>query len=199
MNSPAQRRKQDSRERLLAAAADKFSSNGYFTTSVEDIAAAAGVSRMTFYRHYSDKADLAVELFNREFEETKARYFRIAEDDFRDVSVVRAWITDVFEKDRARRGLMAVFSQARADQPGFASKAQHMIEDLIAGLGEGIPAFRMKRSTTAGRRRWLQAWLLLYEILDQSNHAALESGVATDPLIPDILAERFVSFVNQNS
>jgi hypothetical protein len=39
-------------------------------------------------------------------------------------------------------------------------------------------------------------WLLIYEVLDQGNHAARESGVATDPLMTNILADRFLGFVN---
>jgi hypothetical protein len=37
--------------------------------------------------------------------------------------------------------------------------------------------------------------LLLYEILDLSNHAALDSGIATNPLAIEILTDRFLAFV----
>jgi hypothetical protein len=40
----------------------------------------------------------------------------------------------------------------------------------------------------------LEAWLLIYEILDQSNHAARGAGVSADPLIIDILTDRFLRF-----
>ncbi len=68
-----QRRKQDSRERLLAAAMTRFCDRGYLAVSVEDIASAAGVSRMTFYRHFSSKADIAVDLFKIAAEEAMPR------------------------------------------------------------------------------------------------------------------------------
>ena len=58
-----QRRKQDSRERLLAAAMTQFCDQSYLAVSVEDIASAAGVSRVTFYRHFNNKADIAADLF----------------------------------------------------------------------------------------------------------------------------------------
>ena len=46
------------REQLLARATDVFANAGYASTSLEDIATAAGVTRMILYRHFESKADL---------------------------------------------------------------------------------------------------------------------------------------------
>ncbi len=46
------------RERLLRAAADVFAERGYDGTRVADIAAAAGVSNGALYSHFSSKAEL---------------------------------------------------------------------------------------------------------------------------------------------
>jgi AcrR family transcriptional regulator len=48
------------RERLLAAAADVFAERGYDGTRVADIAAAAGVSNGALYAHFASKAELLV-------------------------------------------------------------------------------------------------------------------------------------------
>jgi AcrR family transcriptional regulator len=48
----------DTRERLLAAAADVFAERGYDGTRVADIAAAAGVSNGALYAHFDSKAEL---------------------------------------------------------------------------------------------------------------------------------------------
>ena len=50
----------ETRERLLAAAADVFAERGYDGTRVADIAAAAGVSNGALYAHFPSKADLLV-------------------------------------------------------------------------------------------------------------------------------------------
>lgn len=49
---------EQTRERLLQAAADVFARRGYEGTRVADIAAAAGVSNGALYAHFSSKADL---------------------------------------------------------------------------------------------------------------------------------------------
>jgi AcrR family transcriptional regulator len=50
----------DTRERLLAAAADVFAERGYDGTRVADIAGAAGVSNGALYAHFDSKAELLV-------------------------------------------------------------------------------------------------------------------------------------------
>jgi AcrR family transcriptional regulator len=49
------------RERLVLAAADLFTEQGYDETTVAQIAERAGVTRSTFFRHFSDKREA---LFN---------------------------------------------------------------------------------------------------------------------------------------
>ncbi len=80
-NEPAQRRPEEKRARLLAAARTIFGQIGY-GASVHQICRAAGVGIGTFYHHFPDKADLM-------------RYLMSQEHDFR----VRAF--DAIPADRA--------------------------------------------------------------------------------------------------
>jgi len=188
-------RKADSRERLLTAAVEQFSRAGYAPVSVDDVASAAGVSRMTFYRHFRGKADLATALFDRNVGEAGPDLLRVREIDWRSRSAVRGWLESLFAVDHANRLLLRVFVEAAAVEPDFTRQAHAQISAWIGDLGEAIPAFALDASSARDRRRWLEAWLLVYEILDQSNHAALDSGIASDPLMLDILADRFLAFV----
>lgn len=190
------RRRTDSRERLLAAAAQLFLEHGYINVSVDDIARTAAVSRMTFYRQFTDKVDLSVALFQREVAKARPRFMTITQVDCRDPAEVKRWLSEQFQSDHDNRGLLKVFSQATAEGAGFTEKAQAMIADYIEELGQSIEAFHLDPHQPQQRRRWLHAWLLIYEILDQSNHAALNSGIANDPLVIDILADRFLAFVS---
>jgi AcrR family transcriptional regulator len=48
------------RERLVVAAVDLFTEQGYDATTVTQIAERAGLTRSTFFRHFSDKRELLV-------------------------------------------------------------------------------------------------------------------------------------------
>jgi AcrR family transcriptional regulator len=53
------------REQILASATQAFAKTGFTATSLEDIAAKAGVSRMILYRHFESKADLYIAVLDR--------------------------------------------------------------------------------------------------------------------------------------
>jgi TetR/AcrR family transcriptional regulator, transcriptional repressor for nem operon len=50
----------NSRNRLLAATIDLVRANGYAATRVEDVCAAAGVTKGSFFHHFASKEDLAI-------------------------------------------------------------------------------------------------------------------------------------------
>jgi AcrR family transcriptional regulator len=194
----SRRRGEESRDLLRSAAIELFCSKGYHAVSVDDIASAAGVSRVTFYRHFRSRADLLGDIFERAGAAAMPYLTRIRDHDFNDPTVVRDWLAEVFQQDRSNRQMLQVFSQALKIDKEFLEGAQKLLFELIEELGRKIPAFAVDPDGGPGqRRRWLEAWLLLYDILDQSNQAALDVGAASDPLMLDILADRFVGFVER--
>lgn len=57
--APARRlRRAERREQILAAATQAFARAGFAATSLDDIAAEAGISRVILYRHFESKTDL---------------------------------------------------------------------------------------------------------------------------------------------
>lgn len=55
------RRREQTRTEIAAAAVDLFRANGFDATTMDDVARAAGVSRRTAYRHFPAKDDLVFE------------------------------------------------------------------------------------------------------------------------------------------
>src|SRR5450755_2985969 len=50
----------DARQRLVGAALDLFTEQGYDNTTVAQIAERAGLTKSTFFRHFPDKRDVLV-------------------------------------------------------------------------------------------------------------------------------------------
>jgi AcrR family transcriptional regulator len=58
-------RRAERREQLLAAATQAFARTGFAATSLDDIATAAGISRVLLYRHFDSKTDLSRAVLDR--------------------------------------------------------------------------------------------------------------------------------------
>jgi len=54
----SEKRKEETREKIISAACELFSKYGYHNTQVMDIVKAVGMSAGTFYNHYKDKRDI---------------------------------------------------------------------------------------------------------------------------------------------
>lgn len=53
------------KEKLLAAAAAEFNARGFHGTNTNQIARAAGFAPQTFYRHYADKTEIFIRVYER--------------------------------------------------------------------------------------------------------------------------------------
>lgn len=70
----------DRRERILAAARELFSGNGYKTTSIQQIADTCKISKGAFYLHFRSKDQLLLALIERMEEESFARIENLRRD-----------------------------------------------------------------------------------------------------------------------
>lgn len=68
-------------QNLLKTARALFLRYGIKRVTVEEICETAGVSKMTFYKHFENKIDLALFILNKEFEEGLNRYKGIMDRD----------------------------------------------------------------------------------------------------------------------
>jgi AcrR family transcriptional regulator len=107
------------REQLLSAATRAFARSGFAATSIDDIAAEAGVTAVILYRHFDSKADLYRAVLDR----VSARLAStVGTDDFTDAANA------------------ALVEAARADPDGFR---------LLFRYAAREPEFRDRIDTTA--------------------------------------------------
>jgi AcrR family transcriptional regulator len=84
--------KQYTRRRLIAAACEVFEEKGYQAATVDDIAAAAGAARATFYLHFTGKADLVAVLADDIWENTRERFAAFGELPDWSHATLREWL-----------------------------------------------------------------------------------------------------------
>lgn len=130
----AERRKAESRQRLLQAARRLFTEHGYHATRPQDIARAAGVGHGTFYLHFADKQACFLAFANEASAEL--------------ASFVRQRLTGAEDIDARVRGVLRGVLDYADRNPGVLKAA---ITDLSMITPEAAPG-----STLADR--WAADW-----------------------------------------
>lgn len=175
-----ERKKAQTRQRLQEQALRLFVERGYEATTVEQIAAAAGVSHMTFFRYFPTKEDavlsdsydpmLVAAIRNRPRTEDPVTRIRAA---------VREGLAAIYTADRdallvrVRLSLRTPALRARLGDNQFATR------DLLAGaLADGDPTFATR---------------VLASACLAALTTALEEWVATDGTaeLPDLIDDAF--------
>lgn len=90
----------NARERILRAASDLMLARGLRKVTMEEIAAAIGISKKTLYQEYSGKADLVRALAQREFDTWEARRRQLARDHPEVVDLLHALARETVDTHR---------------------------------------------------------------------------------------------------
>jgi AcrR family transcriptional regulator len=130
-----QERKQETRERLIAAAWRLFGERGVVSVRTLEIARAAGVAHGSFFVHFPTREDLIVHLINRFAEQVVGEVDRLARSGASIVSVLRAHVDGL----RAGEGFYTWLIRethllpppARAALIGVQSAVAHHLEEVL--------------------------------------------------------------------
>jgi AcrR family transcriptional regulator len=129
------------KEDILAASATLFGAHGYYSVGMEDIAAAAGVSRATLYRHFGTKVAILTELTRRAVTEgtaLAADLERRARHD-NNSSLLRTWLARYVHFHQTYGGVV------RTWYDGGLSR------QLAIYVSEGMQPFRVAAATLLSR------------------------------------------------
>jgi AcrR family transcriptional regulator len=155
------------RRRMLDGVVEAVGEKGYPATTVADVIARAGVSRSTFYEHFSDKE----ECFLEAYEDSARTHFE------RVVAAGASASDDPFERFRAA---VRAYLDALAEQPDYART--FTVEIAAAGPGAREP------------RRRIQ---LRYVDLIRAWHTEMRRQRPDLPPVPDEVFEATVTAANQ--
>ncbi len=99
-------------ETILRGAASAFAHSGYAATSMEDVAAASGITKLIVYRHFDSKEDLYRAVLERVSD-------RLAEE----------FLTRMSRDDRRGIGARSLLVVAREDPDGFSLLFRHAVRE----------------------------------------------------------------------
>jgi AcrR family transcriptional regulator len=157
--------KEMTRRLLLSTALELFEAKGFAATTVDEIAAAAGTTRVTFYAYFPSRSDLMRELIG----ELNQNLERISDPGHGStarslVSAVRdgdragfaAWLTDVSKQWDTIRPYTKAGWEAAAVDPELRGLVDQWIDEVVADIEAGLaeagrfdPASRQARGVLA--------------------------------------------------
>jgi AcrR family transcriptional regulator len=140
---PRSPRSEQRRRRILEVAAQCFARSGFARTRIDDVAAAAGVSRALVYNRFASKEGLARAVQEHMLEEWSAAVDRALAEAKTCADALAAWLR-VNLADTRRRPLLAAMAseEAGAMRLGFEEASQAAMAEwrdkLIALLARGV-------------------------------------------------------------
>jgi TetR/AcrR family transcriptional regulator, mexJK operon transcriptional repressor len=147
------------RAAILDAAGDAFLRLGYEGASMEGIAAAAGVSIMTLYRHAESKEDLFQAVISSACDPSnEAEKAKLAEVLQRPLGDVLEFVGVMFQERLASPQTIALFRVVMVESSRFPQLAEMAYRGFVADHEDTLDAFLAQRpeakgASTARRRR----------------------------------------------
>lgn len=165
--------KQQTRQRLLDTALELFDANGYAATTIDDIAAAAGTTRVTFYAHFPSRRAIMVALIDRlnelleRHESARGSTADALVEVVRDGSAaaIDGWLRTQAARWPLIRPYIVAASVAAAVEPEVRELVDAWAEEVASDIHDGLDAAdRFDPSTRHFRG------VLAFEMLDRTNH-----------------------------
>jgi AcrR family transcriptional regulator len=130
-----ERKKQRTREAIVAAALQLFEERGFDQTTIADIAEAADIAPRTFFGYFPSKEDVVFADFPETVQGLSARLEDRAEDETA-IDAIRAWIDEVLgevdlrdERERCRKRVIGQSEALAAHNRALMGQ----VEQLLAG------------------------------------------------------------------
>lgn len=192
--------KEQTRQRLLDTALELFESQGYAATTIDDIAAAAGTTRVTFYAHFPSRRAIMAALIDRLnliLERRASQANRSSAAALVDVvhagtaDAIGPWLREQAARWPIIRPYISSAAVAAAVEPEIRDLVEVWSEEVVSDIEDGLnladrfePAERHFRG------------VLAYEMLDRSTQHWIREqwDLDTHPVL-DVLTEAWVQLL----
>ncbi|MGD6741305.1 TetR/AcrR family transcriptional regulator [Streptomyces sp. BH106] len=145
-----QAQKQMTRRLLLESGLELFTTKGYAATKVDEIATAAGTTRVTFYAYFPSRSDLMKALIDERLNEALQRvrspdHGSTAQDLVATVAdgspqTIAAWLRRTADSWPEIRPIIRVGRDAAAVDPELRDLVERWMEEAISDIEDGLTA-----------------------------------------------------------
>lgn len=195
-NTPLRQAQRDlTRSRIKNAARDLFYSKHYDTTTMEEIAEAAGLRRSTLYLHYKDKAEILVDLIV-EYTPKAKEVLATLPGPCPTLEVVHTWVKRVARFVAKERAPLSIIQEARA-RSRDAAEFETVIEQLLSAIGANNPRFVEAAQHGADPMLSARALMLLEELTYACGTFIEDTRDARAKALLAVAAEDFHTFLNR--
>lgn len=162
------------RARILDAARTLFAAQGVAATTVEEITLTAGLSRATFYLHFTGKMSVVTELVAEQGESLLAFFAVLASDPEPSLARVKKWVRVFVGILRKNADMLNVIQLGTVSEPVREVLADHR-RRVLAMLGERCPGFNCSGADHREQTmRFMRAVLFLNGLVGAIRVIALE-------------------------
>lgn len=152
------------RSRIRSAARDLFYERHYDSTTMDEIALAAGLRRQTLYLHYKDKAEILTDIIVDWLPKTR-NFMATLPGPKPSYRQLQQWIDEVTKFVAQERAPLSIILEVRRTSKAHTLMIEHLTTELLGGLGENNPPFRETAREHASPLLHAKAVLLLRELI----------------------------------
>jgi AcrR family transcriptional regulator len=138
-----EQQKQLTRQKLLEAADEVFTSKGYTRATVDEIVEAAGASRGTYYLYFRSKAEIVTALAAAFDRDLRAWVQRLDVEDLTTDVELRAWLDDYINLVSAHRTTIRFWLQATNTEHDLRQVGADREQVFVRGVSEWIARSRV--------------------------------------------------------
>jgi AcrR family transcriptional regulator len=189
-----ERRRQQTREHLLAAAAEVFAERGFHNASLDEVAAVAGFTKGAVYSNFKNKEDLFLALFRANYErEMQALRTTLGDSAVPPESRISDFVSLIRDETRRARNMGLLYQEFLL----YAARNPAARDQLIQIEDEGVRALAQILETERARQgiEPLESAVQMARLIDVLFRGIGQLRLLQPDLADDDLVEAAIAFV----
>ena len=187
-----ERRRQQTREHLLAAAAEVFAEQGFHGASLDEVAAVAGFTKGAVYSNFKNKEDLFLALFKANYErEMQALRTTLGDSEVPPESRISDFVSLIRDETRRTRNMGLLYQEFllyAARNPAAREQLIQIEDEGVRALAQIIEAERARQGIEPLESAVQMARLIEFLFRGIGQLRILQPDLANDDLVEAAIA-----------